>query len=69
MGEWTSRRVDVEESGRLGVGEGDRIRGPAGVVIVTWAAMGPAIGGTVTVHTFCAGQLVGATSPLNDATI
>ena len=42
---------------------------PPAVVIVTRAAVGPAMGGTVTVHTFCAGQLVGATSPLNDATI
>ena len=42
---------------------------PMAVVIVTRAAVGPAIGGTVTVHTFCAGQFVGATWPLNDATI
>jgi hypothetical protein len=29
----------------------------------------PGDGGTVTVHVFCAGQLVGATWPLNIATI
>ena len=34
---------------------------PLAVVIVTWADDPPVIGGTVTVHEFSAGQLVGAT--------
>lgn len=42
---------------------------PPAVVIVTWADWEPLIGGTVTVQVFCAGQLVGATSPLKVASI
>ena len=43
---------------------------PLAVVIVTCADdRARSIGGTVTVHVFCAGQLVGATWPLNVATI
>ncbi len=34
---------------------------PLAVVTVTWADCVPDIGGTVTVHVFWAGQLVGAT--------
>ena len=34
---------------------------PLAVVMVTWADCEPLIGGTVTVHVFCWGQLVGAT--------
>ncbi len=42
---------------------------PLAVVIVTCAERPPDEGGTVTVHVFCAGQLVGATWPLKVATI
>jgi len=42
---------------------------PPAVVIVTRAEGSPDDGGTVTVHVFCAGQLVGATWPLKVATI
>lgn len=42
---------------------------PPAVVIVTWAEREPLMGGTVTVHAFGAGQLVGATWPLKVATI
>ncbi len=42
---------------------------PSAVVIVTEALDAPVSGGTVTVQLFCAGQLVGATWPLNVATI
>ena len=42
---------------------------PLAVVMTTWADDGLAIWGTVTMHVFCAGQLVGATWPLNVATI
>jgi hypothetical protein len=34
---------------------------PLAVVIVIWAVPAPVLGGTVTVHVFWAGQLVGAT--------
>jgi hypothetical protein len=42
---------------------------PPAVVTVTWAVPDPDGGGTVTLQVFCAGQLVGATCPLNVATI
>lgn len=42
---------------------------PLAVVIVICADVSPVLGGTVTVHVFWAGQLVGATCPLNVAVI
>jgi hypothetical protein len=38
-------------------------------VVMTTCADGPDICGTVTMHVFCAGQLVGATWPLKVATM
>jgi hypothetical protein len=42
---------------------------PPAVVTTTWAVAGPDEGGTVTLQVFWAGHWVGATWPLNVATI